>query len=204
MACLSLQRVQAHRGLDASPLNLPSSTPSPFSRNVNPFHRLEKLELLRQNVSCQHEVQRLRDREMQLQADLNTASREINRLRDGFVTSIMAAKSRDERIDRRTEATDKTFCRGFPRNFLRSIANILLLTYTRFIERRGTAPQAEESPRDCVRGDDQQQGPPIPTHQKEELSGRAGGRATGGRSRAEQAGLPGLFAPGRIAQEMAK
>ena len=58
--------------------------------------RLEKLELLRQNVSCQHEVQRLRDREMQLQADLNTASREINRLRDGFVTSIMAAKTRDE------------------------------------------------------------------------------------------------------------
>ena len=71
------------------------------------FHRLEKLELLRQNVSCQHEVQRLRDREMQLQADLNTASREINRLRDGFVTSIMAAKSRDERT-RRIEAADKT------------------------------------------------------------------------------------------------
>ena len=71
------------------------------------FHRLEKLELLRQNVSCQHEVQRLRDREMQLQADLNTASREINRLRDGFVTSIMAAKSRDEPT-RRIEAADKT------------------------------------------------------------------------------------------------
>ena len=44
---------------------------------------------------------------MQLQADLNTASREINRLRDGFVTSIMAAKSRDERT-RRIEAADKT------------------------------------------------------------------------------------------------
>ena len=61
---------------------------SPFPR------RLEKLELLRQNVSSQHEVQRLRDREMELQADLNTASREIHRLRDGFVTSIVAAKSR--------------------------------------------------------------------------------------------------------------
>ena len=46
-------------------------------------------------MSCQHEVQRLRDRELQLQADLGTASREINRLRDGFVTSVMAAKARD-------------------------------------------------------------------------------------------------------------
>ena len=61
--------------------------------------RLEKLELLRQNVSSQHEVQRLRDREMELQADLNTASREIHRLRDGFVTSIVAAKSRQESVD---------------------------------------------------------------------------------------------------------
>ena len=67
---------------------------SPF-----PSRRLEKLELLRQNVSSQHEVQRLRDREMELQADLNTASREIHRLRDGFVTSIVAAKSRQESLD---------------------------------------------------------------------------------------------------------
>ena len=67
---------------------------SPF-----PSRRLEKLELLRQNVSSQHEVQRLRDREMELQADLNTASREIHRLRDGFVTSIVAAKSRQELVD---------------------------------------------------------------------------------------------------------
>ena len=72
---------------------------SPFPR------RLEKLELLRQNVSSQHEVQRLRDREMELQADLNTASREIHRLRDGFVTSIVAAKSREERASRSNESS---------------------------------------------------------------------------------------------------
>ena len=69
-----------------------------------PSRRLEKLELLRQNVSSQHEVQRLRDREMELQADLNTASREIHRLRDGFVTSIVAAKSRQESVDQTKQA----------------------------------------------------------------------------------------------------
>ena len=73
---------------------------SPF-----PSRRLEKLELLRQNVSSQHEVQRLRDREMELQADLNTASREIHRLRDGFVTSVVAAKSRQESCSRSNETS---------------------------------------------------------------------------------------------------
>ena len=60
---------------------------------------------MRQNVSSQHEVQRLRDREMELQADLNTASREIHRLRDGFVTSIVAAKSRQESVSRPNETS---------------------------------------------------------------------------------------------------
>eukprot|EP00095_Tigriopus_kingsejongensis_P011552 maker-scaffold33_size549341-snap-gene-4.30 protein:Tk11552 transcript:maker-scaffold33_size549341-snap-gene-4.30-mRNA-1 annotation:"hypothetical protein TcasGA2_TC006305" len=46
--------------------------------------RMDKLELLRQNMSSQHEVRRLREREFQLQADLNTASREIYRLREGM------------------------------------------------------------------------------------------------------------------------
>lgn len=41
----------------------------------------EKLELLRQNVSYQRELKRLREREVQLQSDLTTASREIVRLR---------------------------------------------------------------------------------------------------------------------------
>ncbi len=44
--------------------------------------RLDKLELLRQNVSARHEVRRLRERETQLQADLHAASREIHRLRE--------------------------------------------------------------------------------------------------------------------------
>ena len=41
----------------------------------------EKLELLRQNVAYQRELKRLREREVQLQTDLTTASREIVRLR---------------------------------------------------------------------------------------------------------------------------
>ena len=43
--------------------------------------KMDKLELLRQNVSSQREVKRLRERETQLQTDLATASREITRLR---------------------------------------------------------------------------------------------------------------------------
>lgn len=46
--------------------------------------KVEKLELLRQNVSAQREVKQLRERELQLQADLTTASREINKLRAGL------------------------------------------------------------------------------------------------------------------------
>merc|ERR1712212_1050187 len=43
--------------------------------------KVDKLELLRQNVAAQREVKRLRERKLQLQSDLTTASREINRLR---------------------------------------------------------------------------------------------------------------------------
>ena len=43
--------------------------------------KVDKLELLRQNVSAQREVKRLHEREMQLTSDLTTASREIHRLR---------------------------------------------------------------------------------------------------------------------------
>jgi RAP1 GTPase activating protein 1 len=46
--------------------------------------KVEKLELLRQNVSAQREVKHLRERELQLQCDLSTASREINKLRSGL------------------------------------------------------------------------------------------------------------------------
>ena len=37
--------------------------------------KVEKLELLRQNVAAQREVKHLRERELQLQSDLTTASR---------------------------------------------------------------------------------------------------------------------------------
>ena len=43
--------------------------------------KVDKLELLRQNVAAQREVKRLREREHQLSSDLSLASREITRLR---------------------------------------------------------------------------------------------------------------------------
>ena len=45
--------------------------------------KVDKLELLRQNVAAQRELKRLRERELQLSGDLSLASREINRLRRG-------------------------------------------------------------------------------------------------------------------------
>merc|ERR1719151_251622 len=48
--------------------------------------KVEKLELLRQNVSAQREVKHLR--ELQLQSDLSTASREISKLRSGLKQSL--------------------------------------------------------------------------------------------------------------------
>jgi RAP1 GTPase activating protein 1 len=44
--------------------------------------RMDKLELLRQNVSSQHELRRLREREAHMQAELSAAAREIRRLRE--------------------------------------------------------------------------------------------------------------------------
>jgi len=43
--------------------------------------KVDKLELLRQNVAVQRELKRLRERELQLGSDLSLAGREINRLR---------------------------------------------------------------------------------------------------------------------------
>ena len=51
--------------------------------------KVEKLELLRQNVSAQREVKHLRERELQLQCDLSTASREINKLRAGLKQKLV-------------------------------------------------------------------------------------------------------------------
>ncbi|XP_060836551.1 rap1 GTPase-activating protein 1-like isoform X2 [Rhopalosiphum padi] len=44
--------------------------------------KCDKLELLRQNVSCQHEIKRLREKELVLQSELTSASKEILRLRE--------------------------------------------------------------------------------------------------------------------------
>jgi len=60
--------------------------------------KVDKLELLRQNVAAQREVKRLRERELQLQSDLTTASREINRLR----VNIKQATGRDGRVTGQT------------------------------------------------------------------------------------------------------
>ena len=43
--------------------------------------KIEKLELLRQILSVQHEIRRLKDREFQLRDDLTAASREIEYLK---------------------------------------------------------------------------------------------------------------------------
>ncbi|CAG7817153.1 unnamed protein product [Allacma fusca] len=44
--------------------------------------KCDKLDLLRQNVSCQRDIKKLKERELSLQADLSTASKEILRLRN--------------------------------------------------------------------------------------------------------------------------
>nr|XP_036668698.1 rap1 GTPase-activating protein 1 isoform X4 [Drosophila suzukii] len=44
--------------------------------------KCDKLDLLRQNVTCQRDIKRLRERELSLQGDLSAAGREILRLRD--------------------------------------------------------------------------------------------------------------------------
>jgi predicted nucleic acid-binding Zn-ribbon protein len=66
----------------------------------------EKLELLRQNVSYQRELKRLRDREAQLQSDLTTASREIVRLR-------MREKDNNNLATRLTTSTSTTTINGY-------------------------------------------------------------------------------------------
>jgi len=53
--------------------------------------KVDKLELLRQNVAAQREVKRLRERELQLQSDLTTASREINRLRINIKQNVLTS-----------------------------------------------------------------------------------------------------------------
>jgi len=44
--------------------------------------KCDKLDLLRQNVTCQRDIKRLRERELSLQGDLAAAGKEILRLRD--------------------------------------------------------------------------------------------------------------------------
>ncbi|PSN44994.1 hypothetical protein C0J52_25364, partial [Blattella germanica] len=44
--------------------------------------KCDKLDLLRQNVNCQRDIKRLREKELQLQSDLAAASNEILRLRE--------------------------------------------------------------------------------------------------------------------------
>ncbi|KAK0179290.1 hypothetical protein PV327_005055 [Microctonus hyperodae] len=43
--------------------------------------KCDKLDLLRQNVTCQRDIKRLREKELQLQSDFAAASKEILRLR---------------------------------------------------------------------------------------------------------------------------
>ncbi|XP_072036397.1 rap1 GTPase-activating protein 1-like isoform X2 [Amphiura filiformis] len=45
----------------------------------------EKLELIRQNVSCQHDIKKLKEKELQHMADLNQANKEIGRLQESRI-----------------------------------------------------------------------------------------------------------------------
>ncbi|XP_070491751.1 rap1 GTPase-activating protein 1-like isoform X2 [Chironomus tepperi] len=44
--------------------------------------KCDKLDLLRQNVTCQRDIKRLRERELVLQSDIGTARNEINKMRE--------------------------------------------------------------------------------------------------------------------------
>lgn len=44
--------------------------------------KCDKLDLLRQNVTCQREIKRLKERELQLQSDVTVTSKEVVKLRD--------------------------------------------------------------------------------------------------------------------------
>ncbi|KAK9737448.1 Rap/ran-GAP [Popillia japonica] len=63
----------------------PSSTSGPNNETLmQEVTRLkcDKLDLLRQNVNCQRDIKRLREKELSLQGDLAVATKEILRLRD--------------------------------------------------------------------------------------------------------------------------
>ncbi|XP_022916319.1 rap1 GTPase-activating protein 1 isoform X2 [Onthophagus taurus] len=62
----------------------PSSSAGPHEALMQEVTMLkcDKLELLRQNVSCQRDIKRLREKELMLQGDLAAATKEIMRLRD--------------------------------------------------------------------------------------------------------------------------
>ncbi|KYB25969.1 rap1 GTPase-activating protein 1 isoform X3 [Tribolium castaneum] len=64
----------------------PTSTTGPSSSEVLAQEvaklKCDKLDLLRQNVSCQRDIKRLREKELSLQGDLEAAKKEIIRLRE--------------------------------------------------------------------------------------------------------------------------
>lgn len=49
----------------------------------------DKLDLLKQNITWQNEIKSLREKEMSLQAELNSMSREMRRLREQQVTGTV-------------------------------------------------------------------------------------------------------------------
>ncbi|XP_017853927.1 rap1 GTPase-activating protein 1 isoform X1 [Drosophila busckii] len=81
-ACsLCLEGVQGTTLMGSSPSNETIMVIENLRQEVTRL-KCDKLDLLRQNVTCQRDIKRLREREMSLQGDLAAAGREILRLRD--------------------------------------------------------------------------------------------------------------------------
>ncbi|XP_030240969.1 rap1 GTPase-activating protein 1 isoform X2 [Drosophila navojoa] len=81
-ACsLCLEGVQGTTMMGSSPSNETIMMIENLRQEVTRL-KCDKLDLLRQNVTCQRDIKRLRERELSLQGDLAAAGREILRLRD--------------------------------------------------------------------------------------------------------------------------
>ena len=82
----------------ASSVSSNSSSPNNVTRLHQDISRLrvDKLELLRQALSAQHEVRQLRQREAQLETDLALAAAEIRRLKSQLTTKTSAAENQSQ------------------------------------------------------------------------------------------------------------
>ncbi|XP_058794361.1 rap1 GTPase-activating protein 1-like isoform X2 [Phymastichus coffea] len=77
----SMSSAETHEARCAAKDNAGAATETESLRQEVTRLKCDKLDLLRQNVTCQRDIKRLREKELQLQSDLAAASKEILRLR---------------------------------------------------------------------------------------------------------------------------